>query len=140
MVVIKLKRFYILLFCALFGVYNGHAQDNLLKRKVSLKAGDEKLENILLEISDIANFTFSYDASILARNNDSIFKGSYFQGFGLGVRLRNDNLTFNAIDVRLGFYPNGPEDVGSSGFNLSELSRKPFNDFDVTAPDITPFQ
>lgn len=49
-------------------MYNAHAQDNLLKRKVSLKAGDEKLENILLEISDIANFTFSYDASILASN------------------------------------------------------------------------
>lgn len=101
-------------------------------------------EMVAFSPADIVGFRlapyFFYDASILARNNDSIFKGSYYQGFGLGVRLRNDNLTFNAIDLRLGYYPNGPADVGSSGFNLSELSRKPFKDFDVTAPNVTPFQ
>jgi hypothetical protein len=101
-------------------------------------------ELVAFSPADIVGFRiapyFFYDASILAQNNDSIFKGNYYQGFGLGVRLRNDNLTFNAIEMRLGYYPNGPADVGSSGFNISELSRKPFKDFDVTAPDITPFQ
>src|SRR5690606_1153495 len=45
-----------------------NAQDNLLRRKVSINAGDERIENVLLEISDLAQFTFSYDASILASN------------------------------------------------------------------------
>lgn len=110
--------------------------------------GNQRL-NISYELvafspADIVGFRlapyFFYDASILAQNNDSIFKGSYFQGFGLGVRLRNDHLTFNAIEVRVGYYPNGPEDVGTSGFNISQQTRKPFNDFDVTAPDVTTFR
>src|SRR5690554_3515957 len=54
---------------------------------------------------------FFYDASVLAQNNDAIYRGKYFNGFGFGIRLRNDNLTFNTIEVRLGYYPNGPEDM-----------------------------
>lgn len=83
---------------------------------------------------------FFYDAALLAQNNDAVYKGDYYHGFGLGMRLRNDNLTFNAIEVRLGFYPNGPEDVGRMKFNFSEQAVTPFKDFNVTAPDVTPFQ
>lgn len=83
---------------------------------------------------------FFYDAALLAQNNDAVYKGDFYHGFGLGIRLRNDNLTFNAIEVRLGIYPNGPEDVSGMGFNFSEQSTTPFRDFNVTAPDVTPFQ
>jgi hypothetical protein len=82
---------------------------------------------------------FFYDGAFLAQNNDAIYKGKYFHGFGLGVRLRNDNLTFNTIEVRLGFYPNGPEDMGGMKFNFSEHDVANFKDFNVTAPDVTPF-
>lgn len=82
---------------------------------------------------------FFYDGAFLAQNNDAIYKGKYYHGFGLGVRLRNDNLTFNTLEVRLGFYPNGPEDMGGMKFNFSELDVTTFKDFSVTAPDVTPF-
>lgn len=42
-----------------------HSQTNILKRKISLNVQDQKLEKVLLEISNKADFTFSYDASIL---------------------------------------------------------------------------
>lgn len=45
------------------------AQDNLLKRKISYQCNDQQLERTLLQISDLASFTFSYDASILPREN-----------------------------------------------------------------------
>lgn len=83
---------------------------------------------------------FFYDGAVLAQNNDAIYRGKYFHGFGLGVRLKNDNLTFDAIEVRLGFYPNGPEDMGRIKFNFSEHDVTEFKDFNVTAPDVTPFQ
>lgn len=83
---------------------------------------------------------FFYDASILGQKNDAIYKGKYYHGFGLGCRLRNENLTFNTIEVRLGFYPNGPEDVGTLGFNISEQLRTRFKDFDVRAPGVTLFR
>jgi hypothetical protein len=83
---------------------------------------------------------FFYDGAILAQNNDAIYRGKYYHGFGLGVRLKNDNLTFDAIELRLGFYPNGPEDMGRMKFNFSEHDVTPFKDFNVTAPDVTAFQ
>lgn len=83
---------------------------------------------------------FFYDGAFLAQNNDAIYKGQYYHGFGLGMRLRNDNLTFDTIEVRLGFYPNGPEDMGGMKFNFSEHDVASFKDFNVTAPDVTPFQ
>jgi len=87
----------------------------------------------------IAPYIF-YDASVLAQGNDSIFKGSYYHGFGLGCRLRNDNLTFNTLEIRLGVYPNGPEDVSLLGIKFSELERIRFRDFDITAPGVTSFE
>lgn len=87
----------------------------------------------------IAPYLF-YDASVLAQGNDSVFKGSYYHGFGLGCRIRNDNLTFNTLEVRLGIYPNGPEDVSLLGFKFSELERIRFRDFDITAPRVTSFE
>ena len=83
---------------------------------------------------------FFYDASVLAQHNNSIFKGSYYHGVGLGCRIRNDNLTFNTLEIRLGVYPNGPEDVSLLGFKFSELERIRFKDFDITEPGVTPFQ
>lgn len=82
---------------------------------------------------------FFYDIAVLARNNDAVYKGKYYHGLGLGIRLRNDNLTFNAIEMRLGFYPYGPEDVNRIGFSFSEQATRRFNDFKVTAPEVTPF-
>lgn len=68
--VVNKRNLHLFLFLgAFFGVfYTCVAQDNLLRRKITINAGDEQLESVLLEISDLAQFTFSYDASILASN------------------------------------------------------------------------
>ena len=34
---------------------------------------------------------------------------TFFSGFGLGVRIRNERLVFETITLRLGYYPNHPE-------------------------------
>lgn len=56
-------------FSLVFLTWSGHAQDNLLKRKLTLEKNKASLESVLLDMSDLANFTFSYDASILSSNN-----------------------------------------------------------------------
>src|SRR5690606_11316013 len=83
---------------------------------------------------------FFYDGAVLAQNNDAIYKGKYYHGLGFGIRLKNDNLTFDAIELRLGFYPNGPGDAGKMKFNFSEHDVATFKDFNVTALDVTPFR
>ena len=101
-------------------------------------------ELVAFSPSDIVGFRiapyFFYDGAVLAQNNDGLYKGRYYHGLGLGVRLHNDNLTFNTLEIRLGFYPNSPTDVSGLGFTVSEQSRMRFNDFNVTAPDVTTFR
>jgi len=45
-----------------------YAQDNLLKRKVRLEATQQPLADVLVDLSNQADFTFSYDASIFSGN------------------------------------------------------------------------
>ena len=101
-------------------------------------------ELVAFSPADIVGFRiapyFFYDGAVLAQNNDGLYKGKYYHGLGLGVRLHNDNLTFNTLELRLGFYPNSPTDVSGLGFSVSEQFQTRFNDFNVTAPDVTPFR
>lgn len=103
-----------------------------------------KYELVAFSPADIVGFRlapyFFYDAALLARGNDAVYKGNFYQGFGLGIRLRNDNLTINTLEVRLGYYPNSPVDMSALGFDISQQARTSFRDFHVTAPDVTPFR
>lgn len=68
----KINIQYLLFFYLFFLTWTTQAQDNLLKRKVTLKADEKPLENILLDMSNRARFTFSYDASILPKNDERL--------------------------------------------------------------------
>ena len=46
--------------------------NNLLKRKVTLSVQEKPLTGVLLDMSEKAGFTFSYDASILSNNTEAI--------------------------------------------------------------------
>lgn len=62
-----------LLLCLLFSLaWSAQAQDNLLRRKVSFTVHGKPLEHVLLDMSEMAGFTFSYDASILSHNTETI--------------------------------------------------------------------
>lgn len=53
-------------------IFCAQAQDNLLKRKVSLHVHEKPLENILLDMSEKAGFTFSYNSSILSDHSSTL--------------------------------------------------------------------
>jgi hypothetical protein len=63
-----------------------------------------------------------------------------YQGYGLGLRLRNENLTFNTFQIHIGYYPNIPGN--SSLFRYGAAGNVPLRlrDFDISAPSIVPFQ
>lgn len=48
-----------------FTVFTGQAQDNFLKKNITLRAEEKPLELVLMDISNQADFTFSFNASIL---------------------------------------------------------------------------
>ena len=55
---------YILLFIFCYITFTALAQDDLLRRRVSVNINDQPLESTLMALSNNANFTFSYDATI----------------------------------------------------------------------------
>ncbi|MBW8327586.1 MAG: hypothetical protein K0M50_22670 [Prolixibacteraceae bacterium] len=102
------------------------------------------VENVFFQKRSILNFQtafFSFfDAGIVGPANESIFKQSYYAGLGLGLRIRNENLIFKTIQIRLAYYPNHPSDVSSIGFILDEVSKNRFYSFQPRGPEPLSFE
>src|SRR5690606_21606942 len=64
----------------------------------------------------------------------NVFKGDFFSGFGLGLRIRNDNLTFNTFQIRLGYYPKIPADERMFALDVSGISSFHERYFEINAP------
>ncbi|RTQ50760.1 hypothetical protein EJV47_09025 [Hymenobacter gummosus] len=77
------------------------------------------------------------DAGWLSTNGrTSPFQGKPYTGFGMGLRLRNEYLAVNTIQILFGFYPRGIDD--GSGTRLFQSTRPfyRFNDFSFGQPGI----
>lgn len=59
-----------------------------------------------------------------------------YAGLGLGIRLRNERLTFNTIQLRLAFYPNIPDDATPEFIQFSGEPRLRPNNFFINEPSI----
>jgi hypothetical protein len=79
----------------------------------------------------LAGFGFA-DFAILNRKNYFNLKGQSFQGYGLGLRVRNDHLTFNTFQIRAIVYPNTPGK--SFSISVSGVPSQLFSDFEVGEP------
>ncbi len=90
----------------------------------------------------LAVIGFADVAWITQVNNRSPFKEKPYTGFGLGFRFRNEYLTFNTIQVLLGYYPRVPHLEGRQDLKLFQTSRQyyDFNDLRFTQPLITEFR
>ena len=61
MVVSKCLIFYLLFLLP----FIGYSQENILKRKISFEAENQRLENVLLGIANVGDFSFSYNPQII---------------------------------------------------------------------------
>jgi len=65
-----------------------------------------------------------------------LFENQLYQGYGIGVRLRNENLAFNTFQIRFTWYP----DVSPvRAFDFSSSNPFRINDFQTREPDIIQF-
>jgi hypothetical protein len=62
-----------------------------------------------------------------------------YTGVGLGIRLRNENLTFNTFQIKFSYFPNLP-DVRTLNFAFNDTYNLRLRDFDISAPEIVPFR
>ncbi|MCS6821770.1 MAG: hypothetical protein NZ551_07865 [Microscillaceae bacterium] len=88
----------------------------------------------------IAVFAFA-DVGVLSQPPVSTLPPrQVLSGFGLGVRLRNDNLSFNALQFRLAYYPTVP--AGAQRFILdgSDIFSYQFLNFETQNAKISVFR
>jgi hypothetical protein len=80
------------------------------------------------------------DAGFLFGTNEFVGSGDFLSAVGLGIRIRNDNLLFNTLQIRLGFFPSLPEYSRTSHLIVSgQQLLKPYN-FEPGPPTIIAFR
>ncbi len=102
------------------------------------------LESVLFSPVNFYGFRFAFfafaDLGFLFGTNEFIGNGDILSALGLGLRVRNDNLLFNTLQIRLGFFPNLPLYSKINYLPVSgEQLLKPYN-FDPGPPSLLPYR
>ncbi len=96
------------------------------------------LESVYFHHRDFYRFNLAFfafaDLGIIGPGKTPVFRGDYYGGFGIGMRLHNESLVFKTLQMRLSFYPNHPGDVGPVGFLLNEHTRRSFYSYQPIPP------
>jgi len=80
------------------------------------------------------------DAGILASDGFSAGVYNAVAALGAGVRLRNDQLVLNTLQIRLAYYPNSPPWSESSWINAAGIVKLRPARFEPGPPGLTPFR
>jgi hypothetical protein len=102
------------------------------------------LESVLFSPVNFIGFRFAFfgftDFSFLSGSNEVIANGYSLTSIGLGIRIRNDNMIFNTLQVRFSFYPNPPyySDINYVVVSGEQLLKP--NNFDSGPPSIIQFR
>lgn len=117
----------------------GVRSDRLIGKK-RLNLG---VETVLFSPGSILGFRgahFAYVDLGLIADEGKLWSSRLYSGFGLGIRLRNEHLTFNTIEFRLSYYPNVPALSSPFRFGVSGATSLQLQDFDISAPAIVPLR
>ncbi|MBK7710468.1 MAG: hypothetical protein IPN67_14720 [Bacteroidales bacterium] len=102
------------------------------------------LESVLFSPANYHGFRFAFfgfsDLGMLSNSNTTIDKRFTLLSLGIGLRVRNDNLLFNTLQIRLAFFPNPPMYSQINNLTISgEQLLKP-NNFNAGKPLIIPYR
>ncbi|MGQ7871258.1 hypothetical protein [Sunxiuqinia sp. sy24] len=101
-------------------------------------------ESVVFPPRHVLDFNFAFfsfvDLGIIGSNKHFIFTQDYYAGVGAGVRIRNENLVFQTLQLRLSWFPNHPADIGAFGVDFNERSKSQFYDFQPRKPDVLRFE
>ena len=101
-------------------------------------------ENVLFSRLNIVGFRVAIisfaNVGLVSYPERPLWKGPLYQGYGLGFRIRNENLTFNTFQVRIAYFPNIPNNNSPFRFAFEAFPTLRFRDFDIAAPEIVPYR
>jgi hypothetical protein len=87
-------------------------------------------------------FTFyvSLQASLLAPQNENIFKSPFYSGLGVGCMIRNENLAFNTLQFYASYLPPVPGAPSTFFAQITSTAAFNFNIFALQAPSLIQFR
>jgi len=102
------------------------------------------LESVLFSPVNLYGFRFAFfgftDFSFLSGTTEKLGNGYALSSIGIGIRIRNDNLVFNTLQIRIGYFPNPPVYSRISPVNISgEQLLRPAN-FEPGSPAVIPYR
>jgi hypothetical protein len=77
-----------------------------------------------------------YDAAFLNTGTKLFSSQSFYSGIGAGVRIRNENLAFQTIIIRLEYFTDNPLKNAHFGVGFTSSVPDVFKDYDIAEPDI----
>lgn len=72
---------------------------------------------------------FFADAAFLSNDLCNVLNDRFYAGFGLGIRVHNESLVFNVLEVRLSWIPIAPSGIDPYIFNAFGQPKARFDDF-----------
>ena len=98
------------------------------------------LEGVCYSPHELVGFRFTYflffDAGIIANKDLILIRNHLYTGVGGGLRIRNENLAFDTILLRFGYYPVLPENASPEYIDLTSIRNPRLDNFIVQRPEI----
>jgi hypothetical protein len=102
------------------------------------------IETVCYSPHYLLGFRFLYfvffDAGIISNRNPVLVQNPAYTGFGAGVRIRNENLIFDIVQIRLSYYPKVPETSQPEYLQLTSFGYRKFNSFINQQPKVLQYQ
>jgi hypothetical protein len=120
--------------------FSGFSNDSLRGiQRISIGVESVLFSPVNLYGFKFASFIFG-DLGVLVRHNQEFAFGEYQPAIGFGLRIRNDNLVFNTLQIRFAFYPNhSPYSSINSVIVSGEQLLRP-RQFEPGPPSLLPFR
>ena len=75
-----------------------------------------------------ANYFFA-DAAFLSNSLKTLVTDKFYGGIGFGIRVHNESLVFNVLEIRLSWIPIAPRNYNAFSFNAFGQPKARFDDF-----------
>lgn len=127
---------------------NISGQDGILGINSNSLIGDKRLtigfESVLFSKKSLIGFRIAYftfaNFGLVSLHDKLLFSSTLYQGYGVGMRFRNENLTFKTFQIRVGYYPNIPNISSNFRFAFDGIQPLRLRDFDISAPSVIPLR
>lgn len=86
------------------------------------------------------NFVGTVEAGQVSYQNHYLLKNPVYTGLGLAVRIKNENLSLNTLQLSAAYYPRKTEGIGNLFFEITTIVDFRFDIYGLKAPAFLRFQ